>query len=81
MPRGRKPKDGIQRIYEVKLYLWEEEDDDLIAFLESLPKGKRASGIKLALRNGGTLTDLQSIDPEDEEDNYDFDLDAFSAYI
>ena len=48
MPRGRKPKTGVRRIYEVKLYLWEDEDDDLIAFLEGLPKGKRAAGLKLS---------------------------------
>ncbi|MBT7070611.1 MAG: hypothetical protein HN975_06950 [Anaerolineae bacterium] len=48
MSRGRKPKTGVRHIYEVKLYLWEDEDDDLIAFLEGLPKGKRAAGLKLS---------------------------------
>jgi hypothetical protein len=31
----------------------------------------------MALRNGGTLVDLQSTDLDDEEDDMDFDLDAF----
>ena len=32
MGRGRKPKQGVRHKYEIKLYLWEGEDDDLIAF-------------------------------------------------
>jgi hypothetical protein len=80
MPRGRKPKTGVRRIYEVKLYLWEDEDDDLIAFLEGIPTGKRAAGIKLALRSGGALADLQSADLDDEDDDLDFDLDDFISY-
>ena len=80
MSRGRKPKTGVRRIYEVKLYLWEDEDDDLIAFLEGIPTGKRAAGIKLALRSGGALADLQSADLDDEDDDLDFDLDDFISY-
>lgn len=73
MPRGRKKKPGVRRTYQIKLYLWEGEDDDLITFLESLQPRKRASGVKFALRNGmtGTVTDNE-LDDED-----DFDLDDF----
>ena len=77
MARGRKKRDGERRQYEVKLYLWEGEDDDLIAFLEGLPPRKRAAGIKLALRSGGALADLQSADLEEDDDEMDFDLDDF----
>ena len=75
--RGRKKKDGERTILQFKLYLWEGEDDDLIAFFEGLPPRHRSAAIKMALRNGGTLVDLQSTDLDDEEDDMDFDLDAF----
>jgi len=75
--RGRKPKKGVCHKFEVKFYLWEGEDDDLIAFLDTLPSGKRSAGLKMALRSGGALTDLQSTDQDDEEDDMDFDLDHF----
>ena len=77
MTAGRKKRDGIRHQYEVKLYLWEGEDDDLIAFLEGLPPRKRAAGIKMSLRSGGALSDLQSTDLEEAEDDMDFDLDDF----
>jgi hypothetical protein len=74
--RGRKKKDGVRHIYRVSLLLWEGEDDDLIAFLDELPPRKRSAGIKLALRSGGALADLQSVDLEDEVE-MDFDMDDF----
>ncbi len=78
MARGRKPKQGICHKYEIKLYLWEGEDDDLIAFFKGLPKGKRAAGIRMALRSGDALANLQVTDDEDEE--MDFDLNDFITF-
>ena len=77
MTRGRKPKIGVRRKYDIRLYLWEGEDNDIIAFLEGLPERKRAAGIKLALRSGSALANLQSADLDDEDDDLDFDLDDF----
>jgi len=76
MPRGRRKKNGVCHKYQLKLYLWEGEDDDLIAFLESLPEGKRASGVKFALRSGNALANLTAGDAFDDDDD-DFDLDDF----
>ena len=64
---------GIEQIFD-KI---RREDDDLIAFLEGLPPRKRASGIKMSLRSGGALSDLQSTDLEEAEEDMDFDLDDF----
>ena len=76
MPRGRRKKNGVCHTYQIKLYLWEGEDDDLIAFLESLPDRKRASGVKFALRSGTALANLAAGGAFDDEDD-DFDLDDF----
>ncbi len=43
MPRGRPRRTGVQHVYNLKLYLWEGEDDDLIAFLEGIPPRRRAA--------------------------------------
>ena len=75
--RGRKPKDGVLKVYDIRLRLWEGEDDDLIAFLESIPNGQRPAGLKMALRSGGSLTDLQPVKHEDDPEDMDFDLDDF----
>ena len=80
MPAGRKPKTGNRHRYRVTLLLWEGEDEDLIAFFESLPKRKRAAGIKLALRSGGALADLHATDLDDEDDDLDFDLNDFIPF-
>jgi hypothetical protein len=77
MTRGRKPKEGVRHKFEIKLYLWEGEDDDLLAFFEGLPSRKRAAGIRMALRSGGALADLSSTDMSDEDDDMDFNLDDF----
>lgn len=74
--RGRKKKNGECTILQFKLYLWEGEDDDLLAFFEGLPPRQRSAAIKMALRNGNALADLQSVDL-DEEDDMDFDLGEF----
>ena len=75
--RGRKKKEGVLKKYDIRLRLWEGEDDDLIAFLEGLPNGQRPAGLKLALRSGGSLSDLQATDLEEDEEEMDFDLDDF----
>ena len=77
MTRGRKPKKGVRHTFRVTLLLWEDEDDDLLTFLEGLPPRKRAAGIKLALRSGGALSDLQSADLGEDEEEMDFDMDDF----
>ncbi|MBT7069546.1 MAG: hypothetical protein HN975_01485 [Anaerolineae bacterium] len=77
MGRGRKPKEGVRHKYDIRLYLWEGEDDDLISFLESIPSRQRPSGLKLALRSGGALADLEATDIENEDDDIDFDFDDF----
>ena len=51
--------------------------DDLIAFLDGIPTGQRPAGLKMALRSGGALTDLQPVDLENDDDDMDFDLDDF----
>ena len=38
---GRPRKTGNLFIFRIKLRLWEGEDDDLIAFLQAIPEGKR----------------------------------------
>jgi hypothetical protein len=75
--RGPKKKEGVRKRYDIRLYLWEGEDDDLIAFLDGLPSRQRPSGLKLALRSGGALANLQSTDLEEDEGDMDFDLDDF----
>ena len=77
MTRGRKPKEGVRHKFEIKLYLWEGEDDDLLAFFDGLPSRKRAAGIRMALRSGGALADLSPTDLSDEDDDMDFNLDDF----
>lgn len=75
--RGRKPKEGELKVFDIRLRLWVGEDDDLIAFLESVPSGQRPTGLKIALRSGGALTDLDPVAPDDTQDEMDFDLDDF----
>ena len=43
------------------------EDDDLIAFLNTLPARRRASTIKSALRNGGMGFGLTNDDSSDDD--------------
>ena len=66
MPR---PKKGNVRHYAIgALHLYEGEDDDLIAFFESLPPRKRRAGLKAALRAGG----MQAVRVPDLEDDEEF---------
>ncbi len=66
MPRPKKA--NIARHYAIgALHLYEGEDDDLIAFFESLPPRKRRSGLKAALRAGGMKVSSSMELSEDEE--------------
>lgn len=75
--RGRKPKKGKLKVFDIRLRLWVGEDDDLIAFLESIPSGQRPTGLKIALRSGGALADLEPVAPDDAQNEMDFDLNDF----
>jgi hypothetical protein len=56
-PRGRpKSKDILVLVPIGTLPLRQGADDDLIAFFQALPVGKRRSGLKVALRAGGMKT-------------------------
>ena len=64
---GRPRKTGDLFVFRIKLRLWEGEDDDLIAFLQAIPAGKRSSAVKIALRSGRIET-LVMDDLADEDD-------------
>ena len=64
---GRSRKVGHLHVYRLTLRLWEGEDDDLIAFLENFPIGKRVVAVKSALRNG-KLISLKTDHLPDEDD-------------
>ena len=51
--------------------------DDLIAFFDAIPNGQRPAALKMALRSGGSLTDLQEVALEEDEDDLDYDLGDF----
>jgi hypothetical protein len=65
MPRGRPASTAPTWEYQIHLRLRVGEDDDLIAFLGSLPPRRRASAIKSALRTGGT--GISQIDTDGSE--------------
>ncbi len=60
MARGRPAATGKTWDCQVHLRLRVGEDDDLIAFLGSLPPRRRATAIKSVLRSGGMT--IQSLD-------------------
>ncbi|MBT7014863.1 MAG: hypothetical protein HN965_01110 [Anaerolineae bacterium] len=64
---GRPRKTGNLSIFRIKLRLWEGEDDDLIAFLQAVPTGKRSAAVKTAMRSGKIET-LVIDDLADEDD-------------
>ncbi len=75
MPRPRKGK--VVHHYAIgALHLYDGEDDDLIAFFESLPPRKRRSGLKAALRAGG----MQTVRVEDLSDDEELE-DAATAFL
>ena len=65
--RGRPPstRAASARRVHLKLRLYPGEDDDLIAFFESIPSGLRAVKVKGALRSGMETTTLEA-SPLDE---------------
>ena len=64
MKRGRRKAESPSIEYLIHLRLQESTDEDLIMFLTSIPKRRRASAIKSALRAGG----MQSAIPDSVED-------------
>jgi hypothetical protein len=65
MKRGRRKAEHPSLQFLIHLRLREGDDEDLIAFLKSIPKRRRAAAIKSALRAGG----MQSAGVEAEEDD------------
>ena len=53
MPRGRPASHAALWETHVHLRLRVGEDDDIIAFFENIPPGRRVSALKSALRAGG----------------------------
>ena len=67
---GRPKKTGQQHVFRLTLRLWEGEDDDLIAFLQAAPPGKRVVALKVALRSGRLLApELDYLPDEDDLDD------------
>ena len=65
---SRPKTDKVVRHYAIgALHLYEGQDDDLIAFFESLPPRKRRSGLKAAIRAGGMKV-VQIADLSDDEE-------------
>jgi len=64
---GRPRKTGNLSIFRIKLRLWEGEDDDLIAFLQAVPTGKRSAAVKTAMRSGN-ISAITGDDLPDEDD-------------
>lgn len=67
MARGRPPVTTPAWECHIHLRLREGEDDDLIAFLSSLPARKRAAAVKAALRSGGVQAGGFEDDSADDE--------------
>lgn len=65
MKRGRHKAEHPSIPFFIHLRLSEVEDEDLIAFFNTIPKRRLASAIKSALRAGG----MQSVGIEDAEDD------------
>ena len=65
MKRGRRKAEHPSLQFLIHLRLREGDDEDLIAFLKSIPKRRRAAAIKSALRAGG----MQSAGAEAAEDD------------
>jgi hypothetical protein len=67
MARTGRPKSvraATAHIVRIKLRLYPGEDDDLLAFFQSIPSGLRAVSVKLALRSGR----LRGDDEQAEQD-------------
>ena len=72
--RPRSVRSASARFVRLKLSLYPGEDDDLIAFFESIPLGLRAASVKRALRDGASAASTSSR-PEDDL------LDALDALL
>lgn len=76
--RGRPKKSGREHLYRINLRLREGYDDDLIAFMEQFPPGRRVAAVKTALRTGGMMQQMTFASQEnDAEDDLGLDLDDF----
>jgi len=52
------------KVVQVKLYLYPDKDDDLIAFFRALPRGLGATRVKQGLRHGlGSSSSEAAADP------------------
>ncbi len=66
--RGRKPLSQKTVVIRPALFLRPGEDDDLIAFFNSVPRGLHALAVKQALRSGKLQVSLTELNvPTDEE--------------
>lgn len=68
---ARPKREGNLRVFNIgEFRLWEGEDDDIIAFFESIPPRKRVRAIIAALRAGGmSQVQAQNIADDDELDD------------
>jgi len=66
MTRGRRKAENPSIPFFIHLRLSEVEDADLIQFFQSIPKRRRATAIKSALRAGG-MQSAGVVDTEDDE--------------
>lgn len=67
MSRPRLP--GTVHTVNIKLYLREGEDDDLLRWFEMLPRGARAAALKTALRTGQALRQAAPLPGGPSEDD------------
>ena len=70
---GRPARTQVPIVFNVKLVLYEGEDDDLLAYLRSAPARKRAAAVKLAMRSGEIGGLVMEGVPSEEEMMISFD--------
>ena len=75
--RGRRKSEraASAHIIRIKLRLYPDEDDDLIAFFATVPRGLCATMVKQALRSGTQKTDQDILFDDDEL------LDALDSFV
>ena len=61
-----RPRLSPPKIYNVKLYLRAGQDDDLIAFMESVPDKLRAKAVMQAMRSGKLAVAMDNLPSDDE---------------
>jgi len=64
---ARPRKNGVLHLFRLNQRLWEGEDDDLIAFLNGVPRRKRISALKTALRSGRLAAIVVDDLPDDDD--------------